>query len=68
MDKRGKVSSFFRRKSICLLVPKIFVVESFDVSFFRGFCHELLLKFFLSHNAEDFRRATILCCISKKFR
>ena len=75
MDKKGEYQGF-PSKVFRLTVPKNFVGETFNVSFFSGneksYASEgyvtILCRKFLSHCAEKFRRGTFLICVSENIR
>ena len=69
----------FPSKLFCLTVPNNFVGEPFSVSenfwyrkilCFRGLYYDfrISVEIFLSHNAENVRRWTLLSCVSENFR
>ena len=68
----------FLKKVRCLRVLKNFVGESFCAVFQKIVGKKKFMdqkgvsKFFkeglLSHSSEEFRRGTLLCCVSEKFR
>ena len=66
----------FPWKNFCLTVPKRFVGQFFTVAiisgiekvWIRGGASRFSVENFLSHSAEKFRRGTLLCLVSEKFR
>ena len=74
----GYVTNFdFLSKLLCLTVPRNFVGRPFSVSLLsgpekvwirEGGVSRFSVENFLSHSAENFRRWTLLCCVSEKFR
>ena len=76
LDERGEYQDF-PWKSFCLTVPKRFVGQFLTVAiisgiekvWIRGGGHQVFpSKIFLSHSAKKFRRGTLLCRVSEKFR
>ncbi len=67
LDERGGVNQDFVSKNFCLTVPKCFIGEPVRVSLISGvekfFASEgyvtIHCRNFLSHSAENFRRATL---------
>ena len=74
-DKRGGGYHDFLSKLFCLTVPKNFVGQPFRVSLIsdieKFYASEgyvtIFCRNFLSHNAETFRRGTLLYCVSENF-
>ena len=73
--------SQFSFEDFCLTVPKFSVGKAFSVSLVSGIEKSLdkrgeggfgvsgfSVEIFLSQSAEIFRRRTLLCCVSEKFR
>ena len=83
LDKRGGGGSEYQdspSKVFCLRVPKTFIEEPLCAVFRKVSKREKIygleagrrvssfsLENFLSHSAENFRRRTILCCVSENF-
>ena len=80
--RRGGEYQHFPSKNFCLTVPKFSVGKPFSVSLISGIekvwirggrvVGVVVSRFseekFLSQGAENFRRGTLLCCVSEKFR
>ena len=77
MDNKGEYQDFLS-KNFCLTVSKNLVGEPFRVSlisisgiatFYASEGYDTVFRrFFLSRRTEKFRRGTLLCCVSEKFR
>ena len=63
----GKSINIFPSEICSVTVPKLLVLESFDVSSFSGFMSRNSVDLFLSRSNKKYRRGTILCCIAEKF-
>ena len=72
---RGWGVETFPSKIAFLTVPENFVRQAFMVSLHSGieknYASEgyvtIFCRNFLSHSAENFRRGTLLCCVSENF-
>ena len=78
VDERvgGQEYQDFPSKIFCLTVPKNLLGQPFRVSLIPGiekfYASEdyvtIFCRNFLYHNAEKFRKWTLLCCVSEQFR
>ena len=63
----GKSIKIFPLEICCVIVPKLLVLESFDVSLFSGVMSRSSVEVFLSRSTKRLRKGTILCCVAENF-